>query len=95
MKNAVDWDYDELAELNGSAPADLAEHRKALDATYELDEPPSSLRVHSTPATRERYAFLKSKKEGAVWEEGGSLYRQGATGVTVFKPGGLVNCFSA
>jgi hypothetical protein len=84
MKTAVDWDYDELAELNGSAPADLAEHRKALDGSFEFEAPAASLRVHSTEQTQARYEFLKEKKLGAVWEEDGRLYRMGAGGVTVF-----------
>ena len=43
-------------------------------------------RVHvpSTAATKARYAFLKTKRLGATWEESGALYRMGPTGVTVF-----------
>ena len=65
---------------------ELAEARKALDGNFEVDDPPAaSIRVPSTPETRDRYAFLKAKKAGSVWEEDGRLYRMGSGGVTVFK----------
>jgi hypothetical protein len=42
----------------------------------------------STPSTKERYAFLKTKRLAAVWNEGSALYRMGETGVTVFRAWG-------
>jgi hypothetical protein len=42
-------------------------------------------RVPSTPETKERYAFLKTKKNGDGWQEGDRIYRLGKTGVTVLK----------
>lgn len=40
----------------------------------------------STAETMARYAFLKTKKPGETWYEGGGrfLYRMGPQGVTVF-----------
>ena len=48
--------------------------------SLEPAEPlPGVQRSASTPETRDRYTFLKTKKLGAVWEEaGGRLYRFGA-----------------
>ena len=37
----------------------------------------------STPETRARYAFLKTKRIGDCWVEGRSRYVMGKTGVTV------------
>ena len=57
----------------------------------ELAEPIEPLthvrRGASTPETRERYAFRKTKKVGTCWEENGRLYRMGPQGVAVFDPG--------
>jgi hypothetical protein len=36
----------------------------------------------STPETKARYTFLKTRF-GSVWQEGHLLYRQGRTGITV------------
>jgi len=47
-------------------------------------EPVLGTRAASTPATRERYAVLRSKRVGDVWQEGRRLYRKGPNGVTVF-----------
>ena len=43
-----------------------------------------SRRLPSTEQTRSRYAILRKKRAGDVWEEGSLLYRMGDGGVTVF-----------
>jgi hypothetical protein len=37
-------------------------------------EPVIGHRAASTPETRERYAFLKTKRQGSAWEEDNRLY---------------------
>ena len=54
-------------------------------------EPVTGCRVQSTPQTRERFASVKTKRKGQVWEEDGSIYRMGPTGVTVFKRSHLLH----
>ena len=39
----------------------------------------------STPETRERFAFLKTKRKGDGWQEGDRFYCMGPTGVTVIR----------
>ena len=82
---AIDYDWTPPPHRKAEL-IDLAESRKALDATYEVDEEVPTYRAPSTPETKARYAFLKSKKLGETWEENGRLYRQGPCGVTVYKP---------
>jgi hypothetical protein len=52
--------------------------------TLRRAEPVVGVSVASTTETRERYAFLKTKRQGTTWQEGRLLYRNGPTGVTVF-----------
>lgn len=62
---------------------DIAELEKAL----EDDRPSYWPDLISTPATRERAAFLAKKRNGDCWHEGPGgrfLYRMGPQGVTVF-----------
>ena len=60
---------------------------KPFDKPESIDtEPVLGGGAPSTPPTRKRYAFLRSKKLGATWEESGRLCRMGPSGVTVFKP---------
>jgi hypothetical protein len=47
-------------------------------------EPEGVPRLPSTAQTRERFAFLKTKRMGAVWQEGDCIYRKGPCGITVF-----------
>jgi hypothetical protein len=42
-------------------------------------EPVIGHRAASTPETRERYAFLKTKRQGSAWEEDNRLYVTSAT----------------
>jgi hypothetical protein len=42
-------------------------------------------KLPSTPDTKERFAFLKAKKNGSGWQEGDCWYRMGPPGVTVLK----------
>jgi hypothetical protein len=52
----------------------------------QLIHPPVMVRRgQSTPETRERYQFLRTKKIGSTWEENGLLYRYGPHGVTAFR----------
>ena len=55
------------------AEAGMNEARLALDGSFEFNDPNPTLRAHSTPETRERYAFLKAKRLGSTWEEQGNL----------------------
>ena len=47
-----------------------------------------TLCLPSTITTRERYAFLKTKRLGTTWEENGLLYKKGPQGITVFDTSG-------
>jgi hypothetical protein len=58
------------------------------DVEVEAEPTPSYFpRMPSTAASRERYAFLKTKRVGDTWNEGPGgryLYLMGRCGVTVF-----------
>jgi hypothetical protein len=54
-------------------------------AEYLPTEPEITPKLPSTPDTKERFAFLKTKRIGEAWQEGDRLYRVGKTGVTVLR----------
>ncbi len=56
-----------------------------LDSDTGLEVQVTVRRIPSTAQTRERHAFLKTKRMGDSWEEGGALYRKGPVGNTVFR----------
>lgn len=63
----------------------VSECMKVLDcADLDPDLEPD-LKLASTPESKERYAFLKIKKQTSTWYEGQHLYRKGANGITVFR----------
>jgi hypothetical protein len=52
----------------------------------ERDLPISHVRRQPSPEeTRDRYAFLKTKTYGAVWNEGPWTFKRTANGVTAFR----------